>query len=522
LKGISVAASGGRVALAEREALLRDSARHARLREQLIAPSNAILAYGQLLHDQAPGGSREAGYLGRIVASARQVADRLAAAGAALGEAGDDLPLLRRLRHDLRSPLGAIKGFAELLLEDGAPVPREDLERLVERVVEILQRVDELAAGAGPEEGAAELAAALAATAGSLPDATAGKPGRILVIDDNEDNRLLLQDILTVAGHEVALADSGAAGLSWLERQPADLVLLDLLMPEMNGLEVLLALRRPDPADLPVLVLSGVDHSEMTAQCLAAGAQDFVRKPFDTAILRARIAAALERKRLRDRERLYLARLDAEKHRAEALLDNILPAAVTARLGRGERTIADRIEPVTVLFADVVGFTKIAARLSTVRLVADLDRLVSAFDELAAELGVEKIKTVGDAYLAVAGVPEARPDHADAAAELALRMTETTTALAPDLGADYRLRIGLHSGAVLAGVIGRRKFSYDVWGDTVNVASRLQQLSAPDAITISDATRAAISCSVQVEALGKVELRGRGSFATFRLSRAVG
>ena len=245
----------------------------------------------------------------------------------------------------------------------------------------------------------------------------------------------------------------------------------------MNGLEVLLALRRrPALADLPVLVLSGVDHSEMTGQCLAAGAQDFIRKPFDTAILRARVAATLERKRLRDREQHYLAQLDAEKRRAEALLANILPAAVIARLGRGERTIADRIEPVTVLFADIVGFTRIAARLSPVRLVADLDRLVSAFDELAVELGVEKIKTVGDAYLAVAGVPETRPDHADAAAELALRMTEAAAALAPDLGADYQLRVGLHSGPVLAGVIGRRKFSYDVWGDTVNIASRLQQL----------------------------------------------
>ena len=174
-----------------------------------------------------------------------------------------------------------------------------------------------------------------------------------------------------------------------------------------------------------------------------------------------------------------------------------------ARLGRGERTIADRIEPVTVLFADIVGFTKIAARLPPARLVADLDRLVSAFDELATTLGVEKIKTVGDAYLAVAGVPETRADHADAAAELALRMTETTTALAPELGADYRLRVGLHSGPVLAGVIGRRKFSYDVWGDTVNVASRLQQLSAPGEITISAATAAALERSMAHPAAGR-------------------
>ena len=508
--------------MAARESLLRDSARHALLREQLLAPANAILAYGQLLADAAPRASREAGYLARIVASARQVTERLAVAGAALSAADDDLALLRRLRHDLRSPLGAIKGFAELLLEDRAPLSREDLTRVLQHVAEILRRVDELAAGTGPDEGSAELAAALAATADSLPGKAAGSPGRILVVDDLENNRFLLQEILTLAGHEVALAESGAAALAWLERQPADLVLLDLLMPSMNGLEVLLALRRrPALAELPVLVLSGVDHSEMTGQCLAAGAQDFIRKPFDTAILRARVAAALERKRLHERELHYLAQLDAEKRRAETLLANILPAAVIARLGRGERTIADRIEPVTVLFADIVGFTRIAARLSPVRLVADLDRMVSTFDGLAVELGVEKIKTVGDAYLAVAGVPDLRPDHADAAAELALRMTEAAVALAPELGADYRLRVGLHSGPVLAGVIGRRKFSYDVWGDTVNVASRLQQQSEPGAITLSAVTAASLAGRFLAEPLGEVELRGRGAFPTFRLARSA-
>ena len=511
--------------MAAPEGLLRDSARHALLREQLLAPANGILAYGQLLADQAVPGSREAGYLGRIVASARQLVERLAAAGAALGASEDELPLLRRLRHDLRSPLGAIKGFAELLLEDGAPLARDDLERILARVAEILRRIDELAEGAFPnaEAGAAELAAALVRTADTLPGSAAGRPGRILVVDDHEDNRLLLQDILALAGHEVVLADSGTAALAVLDGRTIDLVLLDLLMPAMNGLEVLLALRRrPALAELPVLVLSGIDHAEMTGQCLAAGAQDFIRKPFDMAILRARVAAALERRRLREVERHYLARLDAEKRRAEALLDNILPAAIVARLGRGEHTIADRIDAVTVLFADIVGFTRIAARLSPVRLVADLDRLVSAFDALAVELGVEKIKTVGDAYLAVAGVPEPRSDHADAAVALALRMLEAAAALAPQLGADYRLRIGLHSGPVLAGVIGSRKFSYDVWGDTVNVASRLQQLAAPGTVTFSAATRALLRSDPGIVPLGSVELRGRGWFERFAIGTGVG
>jgi class 3 adenylate cyclase len=511
--------------LGGRDRLLQDSARRARLRERFLVPANAILAYAQLLHDRAAG-AEVLPDLARILACAREVVGLLLAAEAVLtDDAAAAGPVLRDLHHDLRTPLSAIKGYAELLQEDGAAEPQPELERLVATVRDLLLRVDVLGEAAGEgtvrrEETARELAAALAATAGRLVPAADPQRavGRVLVIDDHESNRFLLEDILTLAGHEVATVPSGAAGLAHLEADPVDVVLLDLLMPGMNGLEVLLALRaRPQLAEVPVVVLSGVDNSDMIGQCLAAGAQDFIRKPFDATILRARIAATLERKRLRDRERLYLAEIQGEKQRAEALLDNILPRAVAERLGRGERTVADRMDEVTVLFADLVGFTTIAAQLPAANLVADLDRIVSLFDDLAAELGVEKIKTVGDAYLAVAGVPEPRPDHAAAAAALALRMGATLAATAPLLHASYQLRIGLHSGPVLAGVIGRRKFSYDVWGDTVNIASRLQTLCVPGEVTLSQATRAALPAEFRTEPLGRVEIRGRGVFDTHRL-----
>lgn len=508
----------------QRDQLLQDSARRARVRERFVVPANAILAYSQMLYDASLRDGSEQGRedLGRIIDCAREVTELLVDTEAAL----TDESQLRDLHHDLRTPLSTIKGYAELLLEEGN-APALELERLIRRVRDIEAAIEELGRidpghFSRPDDGAHELAAALAATADRLEPLAAlpTTPGHLLVIDDHENNRLLLQDILTLAGHMVETAASGAAGLALLDQQPIDLVLLDLLMPKLNGLEVLMAIRaRPELADLPVVVLSGVDNSDMMGQCLAAGAHDFIRKPFDATILRARIMATLERKRLRDREHVYLGRLRAEKQRAEALLESILPKAVVARLGQGERRIADRIEDTTVLFADIVGFTTIAAALPAALLVADLDRIVSRFDELAAELGVEKIKTVGDAYLAVAGVPEACPAHADAAAELALRMTEAVDALAPDLNATYELRIGLHSGPVLAGVIGRRKFSYDVWGDTVNIASRLQTQSAPGHITLSDATRTLLRGSYWTEPLGAVDLRGRGRFATHRLRR---
>lgn len=507
-----------------RDQLLQDSARRARVRERFVVPANAILAYSQMLYDASLHDGSEQGRedLGRIVDCAREVTELLVDTEGAPADESQ----LRDLHHDLRTPLSTIKGYAELLLEEGN-APALELERLIRRVHDIEAGIEELGRidpghPSRPDDGAHELAAALAATADRLEPLAAlpTTPGHLLVIDDHENNRLLLQDILTLAGHTVETAASGAAGLALLDQQPIDLVLLDLLMPKLNGLEVLMAIRaRQELVDLPVVVLSGVDNSDMMGQCLAAGAHDFIRKPFDATILRARIMATLERKRLRDREQVYLGRLRTEKQRAEALLESILPKAVVARLGQGERRIADRIENTTVLFADIVGFTTIAAALPAALLVADLDRIVSRFDELAAELGVEKIKTVGDAYLAVAGVPEACPAHADAAAELALRMTEAVHALSPDLNAAYELRIGLHSGPVLAGVIGRRKFSYDVWGDTVNIASRLQTQSAAGHITLSDATRTLLNGPYRTEPLGAVDLRGRGRFATHRLRR---
>jgi class 3 adenylate cyclase len=188
------------------------------------------------------------------------------------------------------------------------------------------------------------------------------------------------------------------------------------------------------------------------------------------------------------------------------------------RLNDGETEIADRFDTASILFADIVGFTPAAAAMTPGGLVARLDRVFSEFDALAVRLGVEKIKTIGDAYMAAAGIPEPRTDHAEAIVEFAVGLLDTM-ARTDEGEQPLRLRIGIHSGPVVAGIIGRHKFIYDVWGDTVNVASRLESQGLPDRIQVSKPVRDAVGRRYAFERRGSIALKGRGRTPTFLLVR---
>ena len=236
----------------------------------------------------------------------------------------------------------------------------------------------------------------------------------------------------------------------------------------------------------------------------------------------ARIEANLrESETMQDGTSRLLSRLtqelEEERARSLALLRNILPQAIIDRLEAGEETIADRYESVTALFSDFVGFTGISSELDAEALVAELNRLFSRFDALCEEHGVEKIKTIGDAYFAVGGLSGTRSDHAVAAAELSLAMLGAVHEVEAETGTGWRIRIGVHTGPAVAGVIGTRKFVYDVWGDTVNVASRLETSAEPDSIHVSEPVATALRGSYELRARGSVELKGKGETPTFQL-----
>jgi len=206
--------------------------------------------------------------------------------------------------------------------------------------------------------------------------------------------------------------------------------------------------------------------------------------------------------------------LDREHARSERLLRNVLPDRIAERLKDGPATIADRHEEVTVVFADIVGFTPLAATLPPERLVEVLNQVFTRFDELAARHGVEKIKTIGDAYMAVAGVPDPRADHADAAARLALDLRDAVEAIRRETGHEVQIRIGVCSGPAVAGVIGIRKFAYDLWGDTVNTAARMESHGDPGAIHVAASTRRLLGDRFLLEDRGEIEVKGKGRMAT--------
>jgi guanylate cyclase len=213
----------------------------------------------------------------------------------------------------------------------------------------------------------------------------------------------------------------------------------------------------------------------------------------------------------------FAAALAAENARSEGLLLNILPSAIADRLKDETETIADAFPEVTVLFADIVGFTPIAARTAPERLVRLLNDVFSAFDDLTDRHGLEKIKTIGDAYMVAGGLPSPRPDHAEAVAEMALDMREVVERFQSDEGEPLRIRIGINSGPLVAGVIGRKKFIYDLWGDTVNLASRMESQGEVGAIQVTDATYAKLRDRYDFEPRGTIENKGHGPMKTYLL-----
>lgn len=327
---------------------------------------------------------------------------------------------------------------------------------------------------------------------------------RILVVDDTPANIQTLTAILKAKGYQISVAVNGLQALDVLGHIRPDLILLDVMMPEMDGFEACTRIKASvDWHDIPIIFLTSKTETEDIVRGFELGAVDYVAKPFNPSELLARVNTHLTMDRLR-RENLRL-------------LLNILPAPIADRLRSGDEHIADAFGEVTVLFADIVGFTQLAGSMPAGEVVELLNDLFTRFDQAARELGIEKIKTIGDAYMAVCGLPDPCADHIERMMDMALRMLQIARDFSSERRMTLNLRIGVNAGPVVAGIIGTRKFIYDLWGDTVNLASRMESHGVPGAVQVTRPVFEKMRDRYEFEERGPIEVKGKGTVETWIL-----
>ncbi len=369
----------------------------------------------------------------------------------------------------------------------------------------------------------------------------------LLFIDDEANILAALKRLFKPLGYRILTAQSGADGLVLMQKNKVDLVMCDMRMPHMTGAEVLEQVRNKWPGTVRILLTGYSDIAGTIAAINRGEIRRYISKPWDANDIVFVVRDALERKRLlaeklrlealtlqqnEEIKRLY-DQVVAEQKVAERLLLNVLPRVIAERLKeQGSITvegkqiggniftplIADSFPDVTVLFADIVDFTKFSANVSAERLVVLLNEIFTDFDNIADSRGIEKIKTIGDAYMAVAGVPNFMETHAAQAAKMALDMMDALAIFNKKNGYALQMRIGINSGAVVAGVIGKHKFIYDLWGETVNIASRMESQGIAGRIQITDTTRQKLGETFQCEERGIIDVKGMEKIRTWFLT----
>lgn len=335
----------------------------------------------------------------------------------------------------------------------------------------------------------------------------------VLIVDDEETQKLFMRRVMEKEGYRVLEASNGEECLEICQRQIPNIILLDALMPVMDGFTCCEQLKaRPETQQVPVLMITALEDKQSVNKAFEVGATDYVTKPIHWPVLIQRV------RRLIEELRLYQELIESQE-RTQKLLLNILPKSIAKRLQEVEWVVADYFEDVSVLFADMVGFTRLASKISPTELVLKLNSIFSEFDRLTEAHGLEKIKTIGDGYMVASGLPIPRRDHADAIVKMAVAMQEAMTKLNQKTREPLSLRIGIHTGSVVAGVIGTKKFCYDLWGDTVNTASRMEQYGLPDCIQITEATYSQLSKQQQnlFAKRGTIDVKGKGKIETFLL-----
>lgn len=419
----------------------------------------------------------------------------------AAGQAFDTLS--NRRRHDLRNHLGALLGYAELMQESltGEHVALAPLTRILKATRQLLAGWQAIVSTQDPPP---------------EPPAADDAPGHLLVLDDDEQHRVLLARYLEQLGHRVTAVATAAQAMEKLEQGDIDVLFLDLLMPDISGYQLLTRLKQhTDWRSLPVIMVSGLQDTEEVIHCIEAGADDYLTKPVNRTLLKARLRACLERKRWHDREQAYQRELEKNQRFIRHTFGRYLSNEIVAQLleNPGGLTLGGSRRKVTILMCDIRGFSTMCEQLPPERVVSLLNNYLGSLSEVIMRYNGTIDEFIGDAILAIFGAPIAREDDTDRAIACAIAMQQEMQRVNERndaLGLPHiRIGIGLHTGEVIVGNIGSEKRSkYGIVGHHVNLTARVESFTEGDDILASAQTLEDARASLEVGPPRHVQPKG--------------
>jgi len=333
---------------------------------------------------------------------------------------------------------------------------------------------------------------------------------RVMLCDDEPAIIEVMRVYLEEAGYTNIISNTNASRtMALLRAAPPDILITDLMMPEVDGFEILRQMHAdPHLSRIPVIIFTAYNDPDNKLRALELGAADFLAKPVDPSELVLRLRNNLAVK-------VYQDQIRQAYQQSHRLLFGILPPSVAERLELGDTDVVQYFAEVTVLFAELTNFTKLVSESDATVAAQQRNHVFEAFDQLADQQGLDRIKTFGDDYMLVGGLTHHSAGHAGSVVDAGLAMLSNVERLAAEAGADFQLRVGAHTGPVVAGVIGANKSYYDLWGDTVNVARRMESTSVHGRMQISSVTHRVVGDDFEVEVRNAPDVRGMGGMKTF-------
>jgi len=339
---------------------------------------------------------------------------------------------------------------------------------------------------------------------------------RLLIVDDSKENIIVLSRLLTQKGFEVLIAENGEKALQICKSTKPDLILLDVMMPGLDGFQVCQKLKSQEKnQQVPVIFMTSLSATTDKVKAFGIGAADYITKPIQAKELLARITAHLKLHKLQQQLQRQNIDLKLEKQKSDDLLLNILPSKIAKDLKETGKTKPEYFENVTVCFSDMIDFTYLSSQLEPEILIDELNTIFTAFDNIAEKNQCERIKTIGDAYLCVCGLPEENPHHVENIVHSAIEFIDYLKQRNKTAKIKWEIRVGIHTGKVIAGVVGIKKYIYDVFGDTINIGSRMELHSEAMKINISETSYQIVKNHFEIIERGEIDVKGKGKMKMY-------